>query len=135
MKEKADVVNIDDKLTLAWFKRWLGGLDIISNKESKIKKCGSFEVHDQFLSELGIQFLANAFKNYLENNSDSIDVTDSDKAQKLILDFLDKNEIRYFFAPNSEVEEQDKFDDLLTYCKDICGRTVLSLVTDKGGHQ
>ena len=130
-----DEDNIDDRLTLSWFKGWLGGLDIISNQESKIKKTGCFEMHDQFINELGIQFLSNAFKNYLENNSDSLSVTDSGKAQSLILDFLDKNEIRFFFDPDKGVEEKDKFDDLLSYCKDLCGRTVLSLVTDKGSHQ
>ena len=31
----------------------------------------------------------------------------------------------------SNTEELDKFDDVLTYCKDLAGRTVLSLVTDK----
>ena len=127
--------NVDDKLTLSWFKGWLGGLDIISNQESNIKKSGCYEVHDQFINELGVQYLVNAFKNYLEENSDSFRVTDSEKAQLLILDFLDKNEIRYFFDPTSNVEEQDIFDDLLTYCKNLAGRTVLSLVMDKGRHQ
>ena len=129
-----DEDNIDDKLTLSWFKGWLS-MDIISNKESKIKKSGNFEVHDQFINELGIQFLSNAFKNFLENNSDTFRVTNSDEAQNLILDFLDNNEIRFFYAPNTNVEEKDKFDDLLSYCKDLCGRTVLSLVADKGSHQ
>ena len=32
-----DEDNIDDKLTMSWFKGWLS-MDIISNKESKIKK-------------------------------------------------------------------------------------------------
>ena len=126
--------NIDDKLTLSWFKGWLGGLDNISNQEDKIKKTGRFELHDQFINELGIQYLVNAFKNYIENKSDSFSVTDSDKAETLILNFLDECEIRYFFDPAGTVEEADKFDDLLTYCKDLCGRTVLSLVTDKGRH-
>ena len=57
-------------------------------------------------------------------------MTTSDEAQNLILDFLDQNEIHYFFDP-SNAEEVDKFDDLLSYAKDLAGRTVLSLVTDK----
>ena len=129
-----DEDNVDDKLTLAWFKGWLGGLDIISNTESKIKKMGNFELHDQFINELGIQFISNAFKNFLETNSDTISITDSAGAQKLILDFLDQNEIRFMFD-SKNVEEHDKFDDLLSYCKDLAGRTILSLVTDKGSHQ
>ena len=112
--------NIDDQLTLSWFKGWLGGLDIISNQESKIKKMGNYELHDQFINELGIQFLSSAFNNYLEKYSDSISVTNSDEAQNLILDFLSKNEIRFFQDPNGEMEESDKFDDLLTYAKDLC---------------
>ena len=127
--------NIDDVLTLSWFKGWLGGLDIISNQESKIKKTGCYEIHDQFISELGVQYLVNAFQNYLKNNIDSLEVTDTDSAKKLILDFLDTNEIRYFFDPNINDDENDTFDDLLTYCKNLCGRTVLSLVLDKGRHQ
>ena len=126
--------NIDDQLSLSWFKGWLGGLDIISNKEDRIKKPGCYEMHDQFINELGIQFLLNAFKNYLENHSDSFNVTSSDKAQSLILDFLDRNEIHFFYNPKGTVEEQEKFDDLLSYCKDLCSRTVLSVVLDKGGH-
>ena len=125
--------NIDDKITLSHFKALLGGLDIISNQESKIKKNGCFELHDQFINELGTQYLMNSFENYIKNNSDSFNVTDSDSAIGLILDFLDKNEIRYFYDPTVDNEENDKFDDLLSYCKDLCGRTVLSLVTDKGG--
>ena len=91
-------------------------------------------MHDQFINELGIQFLLNAFKNYLENHSDSFNVTSSDKAQSLILDFLDRNEIHFFYNPKGTIEEQEKFDDLLSYCKDLCSRTVLSVVLDKGGH-
>ena len=34
-----DETNIADKLTLAWFKAWIGGLDKISNSESKSKEC------------------------------------------------------------------------------------------------
>ena len=127
--------NIDDVLTLSWFKGWLGGLDIISNQESKIKKTGCYEIHDQFINELGIQFLVNAFQNFLKNNNDSFNVTDSDSAKKLILNFLDTNEIRYYFDPSINDNEDDTFDDFLTYCKNLCGRTVLSLVLDKGRHQ
>ena len=127
--------NIDDKLTLSWFKGWLGGLDVISNQESNIKKTGCYEIHDQFINELGVQFLVNAFQNYLKDKSHSFEISDSDSAKELILDFLDTNEIRYYFDPSKNDDENDKFDDLLTYCKNLCGRTVLSLVIDKGRHQ
>ena len=129
-----DEDNEKDKLSLSWFKSWLGGLDTISNEESKIKKMGDYELHDQFITEVGVQFLTNAFKNFLKTNSDNICVNDKMEAQKLILEFLDQNEIRFFFDPTC-TEEKEKFDDLLSYCKDLTGRTVLSLVIDKGSHQ
>ena len=61
-------------------------------------------------------------------------VTNVEEAEALILDFLDVNEIRFFYDPNCTSEEIDVFDDLLTYGKDICSRTVLSLMIDKGSH-
>jgi hypothetical protein len=98
--------NIDDVLTLAWFKGWLGGMDKISNSESNIKKSGNYEFHDQYITELGIQYLVSEFKTFMENKSD-ISVTNSSEAEKLI------------------------FDDLLSYCKDLSSRTIFSLVLDK----
>ena len=57
-------------------------------------------------------------------------MTDSEGAQQLILDFLDWAQIRFMFDPNN-AEELDKFDDLLSYCRDLAGRTILGLVLDK----
>ena len=45
------------------------------------------------------------------------------------MEFLEKSSIEYFFDENSSKPEV--FDDLLEYVKDVCGRTVLSLVFDK----
>ena len=125
--------SIDDKLTLSWFRGWLGMDKKISNSESKMKKSGNFEIHDQFITELGIQFLANAFKNFLKNKSESINVNNGTDAQQLILDFLDESDIKYVFDIEN-AEEKSKFDDLLSYCKDLCSRTVLSIVLDKESH-
>ena len=125
-----DEDNIDDKLTLAWFKAWLG-LDIITNVDSKIKRDGNYEVHDQYVTEVGLQFLSNGFANYLVTNGDKIDVRDSDGAQKVILDFLNQSDIKFVYDPEN-TEENSKFDDLLTYAKDLCSRTVLSVTIDKG---
>ena len=124
-----DEDNVDDILTLAWFKSWLN-LKNITNQESKIKKPGSFEVHDQYITELGLQFLVNAFENFLEANGDTLEITNETEAEQLILDFLEQSGIKYYFEPEN-VEEKDRFDDLLSYCQDLCSRTVLSIVSDK----
>ena len=125
-----DETNIADKLTLAWFKAWIGGLDKISNAESNIKKCGNFELHDQYITELGVQFLVNVFQNYLEENVEDLDVNTKSDAQQLILDFLDKSDIKYLYDIE-HADERCKFDDLLSYCRDLSSRAVLSLVLDK----
>ena len=43
-------------------------------------------------------------------------------------------EIIYYYDPQN-TEEKEIFDDLLTYSRDICSRTVLSLVIDKVSEQ
>ena len=119
-----------DKITMGWFKAWLGGLDKISNKESKIKSSGNFEVHDQYITEIGVQFLVNAFQNYIKNNSETLQVTTKAEAENLIIDFLDQSDIKYVYDI-ANAGEKEKFDDLLSYCRDLASRTVLSLVLDK----
>ena len=125
-----DENSIVDKLTLAWFKAWLGGFDKISNSESKIKKSGDFELPSQFITELGVQFLVNAFQNYIDQHSDSLHITTKVDAENLILDFLDVSDIKYVFDIDN-AEEKLKFDDLLSYCRDLCSRSVMNLVLDK----
>ena len=124
-----DEDNIDDILTLGWFKAWLG-LKNITNQESKIKKPGSYEPHDQYITELGMQFMVNAFENFLATSNATIEITTEAQAEQLILDFLQQNEIKFYYDPGHS-EEKDKFDDLLSYCRDLCSRTVLSVVFDK----
>ena len=125
-----DMVNVDDILTLSWFKAYLGGLDTITNQESKIKKPGSFELHDQYITELGLQFLTNAFENFLEMKGDTLKVDNELEAQEFILDFLQQNGIALYFDPEN-CDEKDKFDDLMSYCRDLSSRAVLSIVADK----
>ena len=93
-------------------------------------KPGNFEIHDQFIMELGLQFLSNAFEHFLETTGDTLDVQNEADAEELILDFLAKYEIKFFYEPDN-CEEKDKFDDLLSYAKDLCSRTVLSVIFDK----
>ena len=122
--------NVDDVLTLSWLRGWLGNLDIISNEESRIKKDGCYEIHDQFFTNVGIQFLVNAFRNYMKRKRENLTVTTEAEAEDLILDFLEVQDIKYYYDPEN-TEEVSYFDDLLRYSKDICSRTVLSLVLDK----
>ena len=122
--------NIDDRLTLSWFKGWLGGMDKISSTDSKIKKSSAYELHDQYITELGIQYLVSAFQTFMENNSETISVTNSCEAQKLVLDFLDESDIKYVLDLENP-GEKNKFDDLLSYCRDLSSRTIFSLVLDK----
>ena len=111
-----DEQNIDDVLSLSYFKAWLG-LDNITNVDSKIKKDGNYEPHDQYITEIGLQFLCNAFTNYLETCGDNLDVRDSEGAQNVILDFLKQSEIKFFYDPE-DTQENSKFDDLLrTQCQ------------------
>jgi hypothetical protein len=124
-----DEDNIDEILTLGWFKAWLG-LKNITNQESKIKKPGSYEPHDQYITELGMQFMVNAFENFLATSNATIEITTEAQAEQLILNFLQQNEINFYYDPGHS-EEKDKFDDLLSYCRDLCSRTVLSVVFDK----
>ena len=59
-----------------------------------------------------------------------MDVRDSEGAQNVILDFLKQSDIKFFYDPE-DTQENSKFDDLLSYGKDLCSRTVLSVTLDK----
>ena len=122
--------NIDDVLSVGWFKCWLNMN--ISNKAETIKRCGNFELHDQFITECGFQLLVNAFENYLLEKPAALNINDSTSAKELVLDFLSDSGIQLFLdLENSEENETEQFDDLLVYSKDLCTRTVLSMVCDK----
>ena len=124
-------VNIDDDLSLGWFRTELG-LNGISNKEDAIKRCGSFDYHDQFCLEVGSALLVDAFQTFL-NRATSPPVRTHDGAKSFILDFLDSMDIKYFYDA-SNYDEKDYFDDCLSACRDNCGRTVISLVADAMEH-
>ena len=66
----------------------------------------------------------------VNHSNASVHVGCEKDAEDLILTFLDAEEIKYYCDPQ-KTEEVNTFDDLLTYSKDICSRTVLSLVSDK----
>ena len=104
-----------------------------SNQAENIKRCGEFEKHDQFVLAVGTEMLIIAFKFFMSKYTYPLEKTTLG-AINLILKFLDVSDIKYFGNPQN-FDEKDRFDDVLSSCRDICGRTVLSLVTDKTEHE
>ena len=125
-------VNIDDELSLGYFRTTLG-LNSVTNHPDTIKKCGEYERHDQFVLEVGKEILINGFKTYMENKFVPVNRS-FDEAKNLILSFLDEYDIKYFYDQNN-FNEKKVFDDILSSCRDLAGRAVLSLVADKAEHE
>ena len=92
-------VNIDDELSLGYFRTCLG-FNRISNKAETIKRCGEFERHDQFVLEVGQEILISAFKTFIEDKNMPVNKNIED-AQNLILRFLDESDIKYFYDTNN----------------------------------
>ena len=111
------LVNVEDTLSLGNFKTVLG-LNHISNEPDFIKKDGNYEAHSQFCDDIGTELLIEAFKTYVgKQHNSSISIVKTEAfAVDLILDFLDKSDIKYFFNPESP-EESTVFDDMLSACK------------------
>ena len=107
--------NQDDEGTLPWFACILN-FTWASREPSKIKQAGNFEKHDQLITELGTQYLCNAFQNYMAEHPDSLlDVKCEKTAQYFVLEFLSVHKIEFYFELNRA--EDKKADDLLTYCR------------------
>ena len=83
--------------------------------------------------EVGKEILINAFKAFITGYKDSIART-TDGAVDLIMKFLSVSDIKYFWDPEN-FDEKEKFDDILSSCRDNAGRTVLSMVADKVEHE
>ena len=82
---------------------------------------------------LATQYLCNALENYLKKFPTSIHtVTSEDTAVSFVLDFLRESKIELYFTESRS--EDPTADDLLTYCRDMCSRLVLSLVMDRCEH-
>ena len=125
-------VNVDDDLSLGYFRTILG-LNRVTNNPDNIKRCGEFELHDQFVLEVGKEILIDAFKTYMESATIPAGKNVED-AKNLILSFLQDSDIKYFYDQNN-FDEKVYFDDALSSCGDIAGRTVLSLVADMVEHE
>ena len=125
-------VNVEDLLSLGYFKTILG-LHHISNNPSVIKKDGNFEHHAQFCEEIGKALLVEAFKTFSTQVEDTIEQTKAN-AVNIILKFLDFMDIKYYYDPENN-EERQVHDDMMSSCRDLAGRTVISLVLDSVEHE
>ena len=125
-------VNIEDSLSLGYFKTTLG-LHHITNKADAIKKDGNFEYHAQFIEDIGTELLVEAFKHYVENYDVSI-VESNDGAVKLLLGFLKNLDIKYYYDPDN-YEEANPYDDMMSSCKDNAGRALISLIQTSVEHE
>ena len=121
--------NLDDEGTLPWFCNMLN-FDWASRDPSKIKKSGMFKKHDQLITEISTQYLTNALENYMILHPEAISqVQNKESAEQFVLEFLKSSRIEFFFHLNRT--EDEKADDLLNYCRDMCSRLVLSLAIDR----
>ena len=125
-------VNVDDTLSLGFFKTLLG-LTHISNQPDHIKKDGNYEAHAQFSDDIGSELLIQAFNTFVKKSGFTIVKTENG-AVDLILNFLESADIKYFFDPLKN-EECNVFDDMLSSCRDNAGRTVISLVLKAVEHE
>ena len=90
-----------------------------------------FEKHDQLVMEVATQYLMNAMQNYEKNNPEAIkEVVDEETAELFVLNFLKYSKIVFHFEKGG-MQEDKTADDLLTYCRDMSSRLVLSLIFDR----
>ena len=71
---------------------------------------------------------------FINDHPFSIEYRTSEKALSLVLEFLSVMDIKYYWEPEN-FNERNKFDDVSSWCRDIVGRAVLSLVADKVKHE
>ena len=125
-------VNVEDTLSLGYFKTTLG-VHHITNNPDAIKRDGNFECHSQFCEDIGTELLIEAFKTFLVKFEDHIDKTENG-AVELIHKFLETMDIKFYYDPDN-YEELNVHDDMMSSCKDNAGRTVISLVQNSVEHE
>ena len=125
-------INADDELSMGWFNGFLQMKNITSDA-AKIKKPGLFEPHDQFYMSVGEQYLISGFKTFIKDFDISEISHDFLGCKDLILKFLKKSNIDYYFEVKST--EKEVFDDLLDYVEDVCphGGLVSEVTIGAGG--
>jgi hypothetical protein len=125
-------VNVEDTLSLGNFKTTLGFHHITNNPDA-IKRDGNFEYHSQFCEDVGSELLIEAFKTFVAKYDEDIDKTE-DGGVKLILEYLKRSDIKYYYDPEN-YNEIGVHDDMMSSCKDNAARTVMSLVLDSVEHE
>ena len=125
-------VNVDDTLSLGFFKTLLG-LSHISNQPDFIKKDGNFEAHSQFCEDVGTELLIEAFKTFVRVPGCQLVKTEAG-AVALMLNFLKTMKISYYFDPKMK-EDDLGVDDMLASCRDNSARTLVSLILKAAEHE
>ena len=93
-----------------------------------------FEKHYQMIMEAATQYLINAMENFEKREPDAIKtVVDEESAEAFVLHFLEESKISFFFSEDqaSKDNEDADADDLITYCRDMVSRLVISLIFDR----
>ena len=125
-------VNVEDSLSLGFFKTTLG-LNHISNNPDIIKRAGNFEYHIQFCEDVGTELLIEAFKTFMEEQNPAFEKSE-EGAVKLLLEFLRSSDLKYYYDPDS-YEELHVHDDMMSACKDNASRALMSLVLSSVEHE
>ena len=126
-------VNVEDTLSLGYFKTILG-LHHITNNPDVIKKDGNYEPHAQFCDDIGRELLIEAFKTFIDQEDKMPVEKTEDTAVKIILEFLETMDIKYFYD-HENYEEKKVHDDMMTAAKDNASRTLISLVLHSVEHE
>lgn len=93
-----------------------------------------FEKHDQMIMEVATQYLINAMENFEKREPEALKtVVDEESAEAFVLHFLEESKISFYFSEDQAVkDDQDAdADDLITYCRDMVSRLVISLIFDR----
>ena len=126
-------VNVEDTLSLGYFKTILG-LHHITNNPDVIKKDGNYEHHAQFCDDIGKELLIEAFKTFVDDLEEDLTDKTEHSAVELILKFLKTMDIKFYYD-HENFEETKKHDDMMSSCKDNASRTLLSLVLHSVEHE
>ena len=127
-----ELVNIEDELTLAWFRCFLG-LSSISNEPGVIKKTGHYEEHIQFLEVIGTECIIEAFRSLSTSCAPINSESSLDDVKRFIFEVFSKAGIQLYFNP--EEKPPSEFDDVMSYSQNLASRTIITLVMTTLEHE